>query len=138
MSRIAVFETLVASWNLGEIDKVLALMTDDVSWHVAVGAFAPLVGKADVAEFLAKLRSDMAETKWRIMRSAEAGDLLFVEGVDAYRRTDGTEVAMPYAAVVEFSGSRISAWRDYLDTRRMEKLREGKPPPDHLRDLVGE
>lgn len=136
MTRHALFARLVTAWNAGDIDGVLAVMTDDVRWHVAAGAFAPLEGKAAVRAFLAQLRSDMAETRWRILRHAEDGDLLFVEGVDAYRRTNGVEIAMPYAAVVEFEGDRIAAWRDYLDTRRMEKLRAGEAVPDHVRALT--
>jgi limonene-1,2-epoxide hydrolase len=136
MSRHAVFVALVEAWNQGDIDAVLALMTDDVRWHVAAGAFAPVEGKSGVRDFLIRLRSDMAETRWRILRHAEAGDLLFIEGVDAYRRTNGIEVAAPYAAVVEFRGQLIHAWRDYLDTRRMEKLREGDDSPAHVRALV--
>ncbi len=136
MSRHAVFAALVDAWNVGDVEAVLALMTDDVTWHVAAGAFAPIEGKPGVAAFLNQLRSDMAETRWRILRHAEAADLLFVEGVDAYRRTNGVEVAAPYAAVIEFRGHRISAWRDYLDTRRMEKLRAGEESPAHVRALV--
>ena len=64
--------------------------------------------------------------------SEELADRLFVEGVDAYRRTNGVEVAMPYAAVVEFEGNLIASWRDYIDTRRMESLRAGDAPPDYL------
>jgi len=136
MSRHGIFARLVAAWNEGDVDAVLALMTDDVRWHVAAGAFAPIEGKAGVRAFLDQLRSDMTETRWRILRHAEAGELLFVEGVDAYRRTNGIEVAAPYAAVVEFRGERIVAWRDYLDTRRMEKLRAGEESPAHVRALV--
>ncbi|MET0246473.1 MAG: nuclear transport factor 2 family protein [Sphingomonas sp.] len=126
----------MTSWNAGDIDGVLALMTDDVRWHVAAGAFAPLEGTAAVHAFLTHLRADMTDTRWRILRHAEDGDLLFVEGVDAYRRTTGVEVEMPYAAVVQFEGDRIAAWRDYLDTRRMEKLRAGEAVPDHVRALT--
>lgn len=136
MNCLAVFARLVEAWNAGDINAVLALMTDDVRWHVAAGAFAPIEGKSGVRAFLAQLRADMTETRWRILRHAETGNLLFVEGVDAYRRTNGIEVAMPYAAVVEFDGDRIAAWRDYLDTRRMEKLRAGDPAPGHVRALA--
>ncbi len=136
MSRYDVFAGVIAAWNAGDIDGALAGMTVEVTWHVAAGAFAPLVGKAAVRDFLERLRSDMAETRWRILHHAEAGDRLFVEGVDAYTRTNGTQVAMPYAAVVDFDGDRIAAWRDYIDTRRMEKLREGAAVPDHLARLV--
>lgn len=136
MSRHSVFAALVDAWNAGDVDAVLALMTNDVIWHVAAGAFAPIESKAGVAAFLNQLRSDMAETRWRILRHAETADLLFVEGVDAYRRTNGVEVAAPYAAVIEFREDRICAWRDYLDTRRMEKLRAGDESPSHVRALV--
>jgi limonene-1,2-epoxide hydrolase len=136
MRRYEQFAALIEDWNRGDIPATLDRMTDDICWHVAAGAFAPLEGKAAVGAFLEQLRADMAETSWRIVHHAETGDRLFVEGVDAYRRTNGTEVAAPYAAVIEFDGDRVRAWRDYIDTRRMEGLREGKPAPGHLSDLV--
>lgn len=136
MRRYRQFAALIEDWNRGDIPATLERMTDDIRWHVAAGAFAPLVGKDAVRAFLAQLRADMAETRWRIVHHAEAGDRLFVEGVDAYRRTNGIEVAAPYAAVIEFDGDLICAWRDYIDTRRMEGLREGKPAPGHLTALT--
>ncbi|HWK34855.1 nuclear transport factor 2 family protein [Sphingomonas sp.] len=136
MSLYPRFAAMIAAWNAGDIDGALATMTDDVVWHVAAGAFAPLEGKAAVRGFLEGLRADMAATDWRIVHHAEAGDRLFVEGVDAYTRTNGVAVAMPYAAIVEFDGGLIAAWRDYIDTRRMEKLREGGPVPAHVTALA--
>lgn len=130
------FAAVIAAWNCGDIDSALAGMDDAVVWHVAAGALPPLVGKAAVRDFLLALHGDLAETRWRIVHHAEQGDRLFVEGVDAYTRSNGTKVAMPYAAVVEFAGGRITAWRDYIDTRRMEKLRDGLSPPGHVRALV--
>lgn len=130
------FAAVIAAWNAGDIDGALAGMTDDVVWHVAVGAFPPLTGKAAVRAFLEQLRGDMAETRWRILHHAESGDWLFAEGVDAYTRTDGTAVAMPYAAVVEFRDGLIAGWRDYIDTRRMERLRGGDPAPAWLAALT--
>lgn len=132
MSRLDIFLALVEAWNGGDVDAVLSLMTDTVVWHIAAAAIPPVSGKAAVRAVLEKLRSDMAETRWRILCHAESTDRLFVEGVDAYRRTNGVEVAMPYAAVVEFEGNLIASWRDYIDTRRMESLRAGDAPPDYL------
>ena len=130
------FAAVIACWNAGDVDGALAGMAEDVVWYVAVGAFPPLVGKAAVRGFLEQLRADMAETRWRILHVAESGDRLFAEGVDAYTRTDGTDVAMPYAAVVEFSDGLITGWRDYIDTRRMERLRGGEAAPGWLVALV--
>ncbi|MES2054849.1 MAG: nuclear transport factor 2 family protein [Pseudomonadota bacterium] len=130
------FAVVIAAWNRGDIDAALAGMDDAVTWHVAAGALAPLEGKEAVRGFLKGLRADMAETRWSIRYCAEADERLFVEGVDAYTRTNGTTVAMPYAAVIEFAENRIIAWRDYIDTRRMEMMREGAPTPDHLRALI--
>lgn len=130
------FSAVIAAWNARDIDSALAGMDDQVVWHVAAGALAPLQGKAAVRGFLEMLRADMAQTRWSILHHAEVGDRLFVEGVDAYTRTNGVSVAMPYAAVVDFADGQIIAWRDYIDTRRMEKLREGASPPDFLMALT--
>lgn len=136
MTRYELFAAVIAAWNAGDIDTALSGMDDAVVWHVATGALPPLEGKTAVRNFLETLRADMTETRWSIGHHAEAGDRLFVEGIDAYTRTTGTAVAMPYAAVIEFAGDRIVAWRDYIDTRRMEKLREGATVPGYLSALV--
>lgn len=130
------FAAVIAAWNAGDVDGALAGMDEDVVWHVAAGAFAPLTGKSAVRGFLEQLRAGMAETRWSIRHHAEADGRLFVEGIDAYTMASGIEVAAPYAAVIEFSGGRISAWRDYIDTRAMERLRAGEPTPAHLHDLM--
>lgn len=137
MNHIDRFAAVIAAWNAGDIELALAGMADEVTWHVAAGAFAPLEGKAAVRTFLTGLRADMADTRWRILHHAVEGDRLFVEGVDAYTLTSGTAVAMPYAAVLEFDGDLIARWRDYIDTRRMEKLRGGAAVPGHVAALVG-
>jgi len=136
MSRYERFSEVIAAWNAGNIDATLAGMDDGIVWHVATGAMAPLVGKPEVRRFLELLRSDVIDVRWSIVNHAEAGDMLFVEGIDAYTRSNGVMVAMPYAAVVQFRCDRICSWRDYIDTRRMEKLREGKAPPAFISELV--
>ncbi|MFC3580481.1 nuclear transport factor 2 family protein [Sphingomonas hylomeconis] len=130
------FAQVIAAWNAGDIDAALAGMDERVVWHVAAGALAPLEGKAAVRGFLEMLAGDLAETRWSIRHHAEQQDRLFVEGIDAYTRRNGIAVAMPYAAVIEFADGRITAWRDYIDTRRMERLREGAVAPDHVQALT--
>lgn len=130
------FSAVIAAWNARDIDAALVGMDDAIVWHFATGALAPLRGKGAVRSFLETLHADTIEAHWSILYHAEKDDRLFVEGVDAYTRRNGISVAMPYAAVIEFKDGGILAWRDYIDTRRMEKQRDGAPMPGHLGALI--
>jgi len=57
----------------------------------------------------------MHAIQWRIFTYAEAGDRLFLEGVDDYTTADGKRVATPYAGVLDFRSDLIVGWRDYVD-----------------------
>ena len=82
------FEVLISAWTeRKDIDGVLACMTDEVIWHPAVAVMPPVVGKAAVRSTLERLGGLVARSEWRIVRSAESGNVLFVEGVDANELT---------------------------------------------------
>ena len=66
-------------------------------------------------------------------------DLLgFVEGTENYTK-NGKKISVPYAAVVEFKGDKIVAWRDYFaDPALQAMIRRGKldVPEDKSSRLV--
>lgn len=132
----ATVEAIIAAWKQKDIDGVLAQLCDDVEYHFLIGE-RPLVGKDWVRKFLSKFGEHIGEeNNWRIVRSAESDDALFVEGVDDYLSQDGTHIRYPYMGIFEFRDGRISAWRDYADSGLIARQRGGETLPQWLEALV--
>ena len=57
-----------------------------------------------------------ADVVWRVDRTAESDDCLFIEGYEQYLDLRTNErVAHPYMGIMEFTGGKISKWRDYFE-----------------------
>jgi limonene-1,2-epoxide hydrolase len=118
---------VIEAWQAKDIDRVLDFMADDIVWHYAAAAMPPVRGKATAAKLLKRFHGDMHGIQWRIFAHAEAGDRLFVEGVDDYTTTEGCRVATPYAGVLEFRDGLIVGWRDYVDLGVAAQQKAGEP-----------
>lgn len=131
-----IFSQLIEAWQAKDIDRVLAFMDDDIVWHYAVAAMPPVRGKATARKLLTRFQADMHGIQWRIFAHAEAGDRLFVEGVDDYTTTDGHRVATPYAGVLDFRGDLIVGWRDYVDLGVAAQQKAGEPLSPQVAELL--
>ena len=99
----------------------------------------PLIGKDWVRRFLTRFGQHIgAENNWRILRCAESGDTLFVEGVDDYISDDGHHVRYPYMGVFEFRDGRVCRWRDYADQGLITRQRSGETLPEWLDSLCSD
>lgn len=135
-AKLDTMQALIADWTRGDVEAVLARMTEDVVWHYAAAIAPPLKGKAKARKFLEKFKDQISEVRWRLFDYAETGDRLFVEGVDEYVAKDGALIAAPYAAVLEFDGDLIRSWRDYVDVGVIEAQKAGQPRSAWLDDLI--
>jgi len=127
---------VIAAWQAKDVEAVLAHMADDIVWHYAAPALPPVRGKAAAEKLLRQFQLDMHDIQWRIFNHAEAGNLLFLEGVDDYRTTDGKRMAVPYAGVLEFRDGLIVGWRDYVDLRVIEAQKAGEPFTKQVETLL--
>lgn len=95
--------------------RFLDHLTEDVEYHYHMSS-PPVRGKAGVRKFLSRYRTITADVIWRVERTAESDDCLFIEGYEQYLdlRTD-ERVAHPYMGIMEFTGGKISKWRDYFE-----------------------
>ena len=118
---------VIDAWQAKDIDRVLSHMADDIVWHYAAAAMPPVRGKATAGKLLRRFHGDMHGIQWRIFAYAEAGDRLFVEGVDDYTTAEGHRVATPYAGVLDFRDSLIVGWRDYVDLGVAAQQKAGEP-----------
>ena len=125
--RYDILGQVIEAWQAKDIDRVLAHMADDIVWHYAAPALPPVRGKAAARRLLVRFGEDMHGIEWRIFAHAEAGDRLFIEGVDDYRTAGGRRVAVPYAGVLEFRGDLITGWRDYVDLGVIDAQKRGEP-----------
>ena len=125
--RYAILGRVIEAWQAKDIDGVLSHMADDIVWHYAAPGLPPVRGKAAARRLLVRFGEDMHGIQWRIFAHAEAGDRLFIEGVDDYRTAGGRRVAVPYAGVLEFRGDLITGWRDYVDLAVIDAQKGGEP-----------
>jgi limonene-1,2-epoxide hydrolase len=129
-------QQLIAAWRTKDIGAVLSFLHEDVVWHYAAGAAAPVRGRAMAAKLLGRFTEDMHGIEWRIFAHAESGDRLFVEGVDEYTTADGKRIAAPYAGVLEFKDGLILGWRDYVDIGVIAQQKAGEPITPHVKALL--
>jgi limonene-1,2-epoxide hydrolase len=134
--KIEILQAIIAAWKAKDVDAVIAHMHEDIVWHFAVAAEPPVRGKAQARKFLTRFGGAIAAVRWRIFDYAEAGDRLFVEGVDEYDTTAGLVVAAPYAGVLEFKDGLVIGWRDYVDVGVMAAQQAGGPISDQVKGLM--
>lgn len=134
--RYDILRQVIAAWQAKDADKVLAHLSDDIVWHYAAAAQPPVRGKQAAAKLLKRFQQNMHRVQWRIFNHAEAGDRLFIEGVDDYTTSDGKRVATPYAGVLEFRGDLICGWRDYVDLGVAAAQKAGEPLSAQVAELL--
>ncbi|MAK64752.1 MAG: limonene-1,2-epoxide hydrolase [Maricaulis sp.] len=135
MALIETVHRVINAWKTGDIETVLDQLDEDVTYHYVVG-HKPLEGRDKVRRFLEKFGAGQTEIAWRITHHLEAGNRLFVEGVDDYVDADGVRIQTPYAGVFEFRNGKIWRWRDYVDTGAIAAAKRGEPVPEWVLPLL--
>lgn len=133
--QLDVVDAIYAAWRRQDADAVLDHLHDDVEFIYALGQ-RPAVGKDRVAKLLAHLATNQRDIAWRWVNRAQAGDVVFVEAIDDYVNAAGHHVRTPFVTVYEFEGVQIRRWREYFDTRGLERVEAGEPISEWLEPLV--
>jgi limonene-1,2-epoxide hydrolase len=123
-AALAVVHDFVAAWNANDMNRVLALMDDDVRYHNM--PVAPLDGRRAVAEYLAS-KGGFDWINWKLLAIAANGDRVLTERVDDFS-IGGVEVSLPIMGAFEIENGKIKAWRDYFD---MDTYRRQLNKPAH-------
>lgn len=107
--------SIMAATQAQDNEQFLSFLADDVEYLFHVGS-PGVRGKDGVRRFLAKYRTIAKDVVWRVDRTAESGDCLFIEGYEEYTdmRT-GVRTAHPYMGIMEFRDGKIVKWRDYFE-----------------------
>lgn len=125
----------MGAWGRHDIDELLTHISPDIIWHYQVGS-RPVIGLEKMQKMLDRLKDHQLDSRWRLVRHAEADNTVFIEAIDDYRNPDGHRVRAPYMGVYEFDGQLITHWRDYVDLGVMMKGEAGEELPDWLLELV--
>jgi ketosteroid isomerase-like protein len=112
---------LFARFSTGDIDGVLALMTDDVTWRVpgkpelsrAAGIYDKNRLRRLFNRMLAALEAGLRMT---VTGSVAEGDRVAVEVESSGDLRNGRRYRQQYHFLIEFRDGKIAAVREYLDT----------------------
>jgi limonene-1,2-epoxide hydrolase len=96
--------------------------TDDCRWEQA--GLPTTTGPGEAADLMGTMEGMGFSCMVVEFRNvAAAGDVVFTERVDWLVRTDGTRLGpWPVVGVTEFRDGKISAWREYFDSRNLDML----------------
>ena len=102
------------AWDNLDLDAIMDHFTEDAAYaNMPMGP--PHVGKAAIRAFIEGFLGDTTEIDFVVHHQVEDAS-----GIVMNERTDklvmgGRTVELPVMGVFEFSGGKISAWRDYFD-----------------------
>ena len=109
-------EAMMAAWKKRDVEGFIATLENDIEYHWHPTK-RPAVGKDKMRKFLANYEQGFDQQEWKILHSAEAGNVLFVEGMEVLvDRSTGTRMDNPFVQVFELRDGLITRMRDYYDT----------------------
>ena len=103
-------------------EAMRAYFTDDCLWEQP--PVATTTGGAEAAELIGGMGAMGFQGMAVDLRNVVAlGDLVVTERVDWMVKTDGSRMGpLPVVGVAEFRDGKISAWREYFDSKSLEFL----------------
>jgi limonene-1,2-epoxide hydrolase len=113
--HMKVVEAMMAAWKKRDVEGFIATLSDH--WHPTK---RPAIGKDKMRKFLSNYEQGFDQQEWRITHSAEAGEVLFVEGMEVLvDRSTGVKMDNPFVQVFEVRDGLIRRMRDYYDTSQV-------------------
>lgn len=114
-----VIDAMMAAWKRRDVEGFIATLADDIEYHWHPTK-RPAVGKDKMRKFLANYEAGFDQQEWTVRHTAEAGDVLFVEGHEVLvDRSSGARMDNPFVQVFEFRDGLITRMRDYYDTAQV-------------------
>ena len=117
--HMKVVEAMMAAWKRRDVEGFIATLSDDIEYHWHPTK-RPAIGKDKMRKFLSNYEQGFDQQEWRIVHSAEAGEVLFVEGMEVLvDRSTGVKMDNPFVQVFEVRDGLIRRMRDYYDTSQV-------------------
>lgn len=97
-------------------------LTEDCRWEQS--GLPTTTGSEEAAQLVGAMEAaGFSGIDVELRNIAATGDVVFTERVDWLVRIDGSRVGpIPLVGVTEFSEGRISAWREYFDSRHLDTV----------------
>jgi limonene-1,2-epoxide hydrolase len=125
MSTEEIVDRFIALLTGGDLDRALALCTDDLEYDNV--PMPTLHGVEAARGFLAGMLGEGVRTEWTVHRQVVAGDTVLNERTDEFWFGD-THIALPVAGVFVVRDGKLALWRDYFDLRTFETQMAGQAP----------
>ncbi|NMM80934.1 hypothetical protein B2J86_08360 [Acidovorax sp. SRB_14] len=124
--KISVFMAMKDGWEKKDWRACADLMAEDGILHSVM--LTPCIGRENFFERVRKTEKPNKSVKLNIRTIGVANGVLFVEREDEIV-LDGISRIVPTTGIIEFSGSKISHWREYYD--RTTLLNAVQEPANH-------
>lgn len=123
-----VLRAVIEAWSEGIPASQRAMkthFTDDCRWEQA--GLPTTTGPEEAGQLIGTMEQmGFSGVAVEFRNVAAAGDVVFTERVDWMVRPDGSRVGpLPVVGVTEFRDGKISAWREYFDSRNLDVLANG-------------
>jgi limonene-1,2-epoxide hydrolase len=100
-----------------DVDRMTALMAEDIIWQINVPSWSPLVGREVAREELARQNtlSTGGLPGSEVLNVASNGGVVFTERSDVFEMGE-KRITLRVNAVLEVVEGKIAAWREYYDS----------------------
>lgn len=88
-------------------------LTEDAVFRF--GSAPPVTGRAAILAVVDNFFGTIAGCSHQVHNALRNGSTVVCEGDVTYRRTDSTEITLPFADVFEYDGDLISNYKIYID-----------------------
>lgn len=112
MSNIPAVEAFVDTFNRRDLEAVMAFFAADAVYHNMPGP--PVSGTDAIRNVIQSFISPSESIDWENLAIAEQDNKVLTERIDRFV-IGGKKVELPVMGTFEFTGGKISAWRDYFD-----------------------
>lgn len=109
----ALLNDLFAAIDAKETGRFVDFLTEDASFRF--GSSPPALGRENIRAAVDGFFSTIAASRHTLSRSMREDGALICEGEVTYTRHDDTEIALPFANILELDGNLISNYKIYAD-----------------------
>lgn len=110
---MAVVQSFLKAMEKGDYDAALPYIAEGCEYS-NLGVLPTVYGPEGVRSLLEPFFAPTVENEFRVLRSAVAGPVVFVERLDRHHLPDRW-VELPVTGVFEVHGGKITVWREYFD-----------------------
>ncbi len=114
--KIRIFLDMKEAWESKNWRACADLMAEDGILHSVM--LTPCVGRENFYERIKKTERANKSVKLNILKIGVIKDTLFIEREDEIF-LDGQKRMIPTVGIIEFSGDKISHWKEYYDRATM-------------------